>query len=112
MENLTIENPIIENQTRMYLFDLTNAALENGFKEDDNWELVLGTEAQKTKIQKDYYPAVSAKVFADIALPLYHSIKSRLHQPLNTIDQSLDVKTVLKDNLNYVIAYNPKRERR
>ncbi|MEP6612501.1 MAG: hypothetical protein ABJA76_11470 [Mucilaginibacter sp.] len=106
-----MENPNIEKETRMYLFDLTNTALENGFKADDNWELVLGTEAQKTKIQKDYYPAVAAKIFAEIALPVYYTIKSRLHQPLNAIEQSLDVKTVLKDNLNYVIAYNPKRQR-
>ena len=107
-----MKNPTIEKETRMYLFDLTNTALENGFKADDSWELVLGTEAQKIKILKDYYPAVSAKVFAEIALPVYSTIKSRLHQPLNTIEQSLDVKTVLKDNLNYVIAYNPKRQRR
>ena len=107
-----MNNSTIEKETRMYLFDLTNIALENGFKADDNWQLVLGTEAQKTKIQKDYYPAVVAKVFADIALPVYYTIKSRLHQPLNTIEQSLDLKTVLKDHLNYVIAYNPKRERR
>ncbi|MEO6632203.1 MAG: hypothetical protein ABIN13_10790 [Mucilaginibacter sp.] len=106
-----MENPNIEKETRMYLFDLTNTALENGFKADDNWELVLGTEAQKIKIQKDYYPAIAAKIFAEIALPVYYTIKSRLHQPLNAIEQSLDVKTVLKDNLNYVIAYNPKRQR-
>ena len=107
-----MKNSTIEKESMMYMFDLTNTALENGFKTDENWELLLGTEAQNIKIQKDYYPAISAKLFAEMALPVYNKIKSKLHQPLNMIEQSLDLKTVLKDKLNYLIAYNPKRERR
>ncbi|MDB4922007.1 hypothetical protein [Mucilaginibacter sp.] len=107
-----MENPTIEKQTRMYLFDLMNTALENGFKADDSWELILGTEAQKARIQKDYYPAVATKVFPEIVLPVFYTIKSRLNLALNKEEQSRDVKAILKDKLNYVIAFNPKRQRR
>jgi hypothetical protein len=107
-----MKNPTIEKESMMYLFDLTNTALENGFKADENWELLLGTEAQNIKIKKDYYPAISAKLFAEIALPVYNKIKLELHQPLSATEQSIDLKAVLKDKLNYLIAYNAKRERR
>jgi hypothetical protein len=112
MENLTIENPIIENQTRMYLFDLMSTARENGFKGDDNWELMLGTEAQMTRILKDYYPAIATKIFPEILLQVFYTIKSRLHQALNKEEQSLDARTIMNSKLNYVIAFNPKRHRR
>ena len=107
-----MENPTIEKQARMYLFDLMNTALENGFKADDSWELILGTEDQKTRIQRDYYPAVATKIFPEMVLPVFYTIKSRLNLTLNKEEKSLDEKAIIKDKLNYLIAFNSKRQRR
>jgi hypothetical protein len=107
-----MENQKIEDQSKVYLFDLMNTARENGFKPDEKWQLGLANETQKTRIQKDYYPAIVAKVFPEVLLPVYEAVKAKLNQPLNSEEQLLDMKSVLSEKLNYIVAYIPARERR
>ena len=50
-----MQEQTIEIQTRLYVYDLMNEAKEHGFGADDAWQLDLVTEADKKRIQKDYY---------------------------------------------------------
>lgn len=101
----------IEAQTRMYLYDLMNTAKEFGFKADDNWELSLVTDTERIKIQKDYYPTIAQKVFPEILLQVFHLIKLRLNQSLNKEEESMSNRSVVSNDLSYIVAFNPKRQR-
>ena len=101
----------IETQTRIYVYDLMNEAKEHGFKDEDTWELSMVTEAERSRIQRNYYPAVASKVFPEILLPVYQSIKSRLKQSLSKEEEEMNNSTILRDDLKYIIAFNPKRVR-
>lgn len=107
-----MEDQKIEDQSKVYLFDLMNTARENGFKPGEKWELGLANEAQKTKLQKDYYPAIVAKVFPEVLLQVYEAVKGKLNQTLNSEEQLLNMKSVLSEKLNYIVAYIPARQRR
>jgi len=107
-----MEDQKIEDQSKVYLFDLMNTARENGFKPGEKWELGLANEAQKTRIQKDYSPAIATKVFPEILLQVYQDVKLKLNQTLNSEEELLNMKSVLSEKLNYIVAYIPARERR
>lgn len=101
----------IEREARAYVYDLMNEAKEHGFKEDDKWTLTLVTESEQKKIKADYYPAVVNKVSPEILLQLFQAVKSGLHQSLSKEELLIDTKTILDGDLNYIIAFNPKRHR-
>ena len=101
----------IENQTRMYLYDLMNTAKEHGFKADDNWELSMATDVERAKIQKDYYPTIATKVIPEFLLQVFNLTKIRLNQALNSKDEGLTPRNVVAAELNYIVAFNPKRPR-
>jgi len=100
-----------EKQTRTYLYDLMNEAKEHGFKADDQWNLSLVTDAERSSIQRDYFPAVASKVSPELMLQVFQSIKSGLQQPLNTEEMQLDSQAILKRGLKFIVAFNPKRTR-
>ena len=101
----------IEQQTRMYLYDLMNAAKEHGFKADDSWELSMVNDSGRSKLQKDYYPAIAVKIVPEILLQVFNSAKSGLKQPAADEELIPDKKSILTDNINYLVAINPKRPR-
>jgi hypothetical protein len=101
----------IEDQTRLYLYDLMNTAKEHGFKTDDVWEFSVVTDSERLKLQKDYYPTIATKLFPEIMVQVFHAIKERLNQSFNKDEQQLDKRSVLVGELNYLVAYNPKRPR-
>ncbi|MDB5007564.1 MAG: hypothetical protein JWQ84_261 [Mucilaginibacter sp.] len=109
--NNNMQEQAVENQTRIYLYDLMNEAKEHGFKNGDQWELSLVTDNEKTRIMKDYYPAVATKIFPEILLQVFQSVKSNLSQSLSKEEQQMDTKSILKDELNYIVAFNPNRPR-
>ncbi len=107
-----MDNQKIENQTKIYLFELMNAAKENGFKPDEKWEISMATEDQKRKIQKDYFPAIATIVVPEILLQVYQSVKLKLNQTLNAEEQMINIKNVHAEKLNYIVAHIAARERR
>jgi hypothetical protein len=106
-----MKNKTIEDQTKMYLYDLMNTAKEHGFKADDNWELSIVTDTERQKIQKDYYPTIATRVIPEFLLQVFHLTKSRLNQSLNKIEEGLNNRSVVAGDLNYIVAFNPKRPR-
>lgn len=106
-----MEIKMAERQARTYVYDLMNEAKEHGFKAEDKWKLNLVNEAEKSRLQKDYHPAVASKVAPEAILEVFHTVKSALRQALSKEDLLLDTKTILDDQLNYIVAFNPNRSR-
>ena len=101
----------IETQTKMYLYDLTNLAKEHGFKADDNWEFSMVTNADRLKIQRNYFPTAATKMGPEILLQVLNQVKARLNQSYTRDDNSIDKRTIIEDELDYLVAFNPKRPR-
>jgi len=107
-----MSNQTVEAQTRMYLYDLMNAASEHGFKADDIWELSMVTDSGRSKLHKDYFPAVSIKVGPEMLLQVFHATQKGLKQSsYNNENQLPTAKTILMDDINYLVAFNLKRPR-
>ena len=100
----------IETQTKMYLYDLLNLAKEHGFKADDNWEFSMASNAERLKIQRNYFPTNAAKMGPEVLLQVLNLVKSRLKQSYTSDDQ-IDKRTIIADELDYLVAFNPKRLR-
>jgi hypothetical protein len=73
-----MDEKTIENQTRLYLYDLMNTAKEHGFKADDVWEFSLVGDIEKLRLQKAYHPTIATKMLPEAVLEVFHQIKSRL----------------------------------
>ena len=101
----------VESEARSYMYDLMNEAKEHGFKAEDKWTLCLVTKSAQEQIRKDYYPTVVNEVAPDALLQLFHLVKSGLHQSLSKEELLIDTKSIIDGQLNYIIAFNPKRQR-
>lgn len=106
-----MQNKTIEGETRMYMYDLMNTAKEHGFKGEDRWEISLTTEAEKDKIQRNYYPTIAQKVYPEMLLQVYNLTKERLNQPFSKDEEKMDNRSVQKEELTHIVAFNPKRQR-
>jgi hypothetical protein len=101
----------VENQTRMYMYDLMNTAKEFGFKGEDSWQLSMVTDAERQKIQKDYYPTIAAKIIPEFLLQVFNLTKQRLNQSFTKTNEEAANRNVAVSELNYIVAFNPKRPR-
>lgn len=101
----------IHFETNVYMYDLANLAKEHGFKAEENWELSIESLEGKTKLQRNFYPINAAKISPDILLQVLHSVKTKLNIPLTEEETSASKKTIVADELNYLVAYNLKRPR-
>jgi PIN domain nuclease of toxin-antitoxin system len=106
----TVAQQSIETETRMYMYDLLNTAKEFGFKAEDSWELSMVTNTERIKLQKDYFPTIASKIGPEILLQVYHTIKARLNQSFHKEPQT-DGRVMVTEDLNYLVAINPKRPR-
>ena len=98
-------------QVNLYLYDLQNEAREHGFKNDDCWKIIMVTDTERIQIQRNYFPVVSQCLNPDVMWLFFHHVKTKLTQPLSKDEENVDVLTIIRDELKYIIAYNPKRER-
>lgn len=101
----------VEFQAKEYVYDLNNCATEYGFKNDEGWELSLATDTEKIAIEKKYYPTVSAKVLPETLLELFRLVKDKLIAAKSDMERKLETNTGTNINLQYLIAFNPKRPR-
>ena len=104
-------NQLVEFQAKIYVYDLDNCAREFGFKADEGWELSLATTEERTALEKKYYPTISTKVLPEILAELFGVVKSKLVQAASNIQNKLDVNRVSGHDLQYLVAFNPKRHR-
>jgi hypothetical protein len=106
-----MDNQKLAYQAKLYVYDLNNCAREFGFKDDEGWELNLVSGEEKTSIQKKYYPVVTTKVVPEVLAELFNEVKSQLVQAKSNIQNKLDVERLSVHDLQYLVAFNPKRYR-
>jgi len=104
-------NKLTEFQAKVYVYDLNNCAKEFGFKEDEGWELNLATTDEKTALEKKYYPTISTKVLPEILIELFGLVREKLVQATSNIHNKLDTSNPSNHNMQYLVAFNPKRHR-
>jgi len=100
----------VESQAREYVYDVKNCASEFGQSTLEGWEFSLVNDVEKTKIEKNYYPTISAHPAQEALLELFRLVKSKLLLPLSSIESSFDINPENK-NATYLIAFNPKFHR-
>jgi len=103
-------NETIEMKAKIYVYDLNNCAVENGFKPDESWEFSMATDIEKVAIEKKYFPTITAKVMPEFLSQMLHMVKaSLLHVKYNK--ESTGAHNPTGSALQYLIAYNPGRLR-
>jgi hypothetical protein len=106
-----MENKTAEYQAKLYVYDLNNCAREFGFHTDEGWQLSLATVDEKAALHKRYYPVVSAKAVPEMLAELFNLVKSQLEQAKANIQNKLNVESLSTPDLQYLVAFNPKRFR-
>jgi hypothetical protein len=96
-------------QAQIYVYELGNCAKEFGFKADEGWELSAASDAEKTSIEKQYHPVISAKVLPEILSELFNLVRGGLSQVESGITNSKYPNHLPARELQYLVAYNPKR---
>lgn len=104
-------NKTVESQAREYVYDVKNCASEFGQSTLEGWEFSLVTDVEKTKIEKNYYPTVSAHPAQEALFELFRLVKSKLVLPLSNMDNSFDANSAMQKNATHLIAFNPKLHR-
>ena len=104
-------NKSLESQAREYVYDVKNCASEFGQSTLEGWEFSLVTDVEKTKIEKNYYPTVSAHPAQEALFELFGLVKSKLLIPLSNLENSFDAASLMNKNVTYLIAFNPKFHR-
>jgi len=97
-----------ELKAKEYLFDLRNVAIGNGFKPDEKWLISFSTQAYKAVIGKKYYATVATKASPEDVFAMFALAQTGLNHP---ITNTPDIKTIGLNQLQYLIAYKPERER-
>jgi hypothetical protein len=101
----------IEAQVREYVYDLKNCASEFGFNNQDGWQFSLVTDVEKTKIEKEYYPTISAHPAQEALFEFLKMVKDKLTLPLNKEEYGFDNNSTIQKNIKHLIAFNPKMHR-
>jgi|ERR1700712_2706950 hypothetical protein len=101
----------IESEAREYVYDLKNCASEFGFNNQECWQFSLVTDLEKTKIEKDYYPTVSAHPAQEVLFEFLRLVKDKLTLPLNKEEYGFDINSPNHKNVRHLIAFNPKMHR-
>lgn len=101
----------VELQANMFLFDLSNSAKEHWFKTEEAWEVSLATDDERSAMEKKYYPTISVKVLPEQLAELFELIKEKLILAQSDQEKTWDTKTIIKNQIQYLIAFNPKRQR-
>lgn len=107
-----MKDQTVEFLAKVYVYDLNNCASEFGFKADENWEVGMASSSEKADLEKKYFPTLSARVLPEMLAEMMSSVKFKLSQPLAVIKQYTDTRSILQQELQYLVAYSPNRLRR
>jgi hypothetical protein len=104
-------NRTVESEVREYVYDLKNCASEFGFNNQEGWQFSLVTDVEKKKIEKEYYPTMSAHPAQEVLFEFLKLVKDRLMLPLNKEEYGFDPNSAVHKNITHLIAFNPKMHR-
>jgi hypothetical protein len=95
-----------------YIYDLGNAALENGFKNDERWEVHMSTAAEKKALEKQYHPTVASVIVPELLNATFCLVKSELKQAIKETVMAPEDRFSVRPEYEYLVAFNPNRLRR
>ena len=95
-----------------FIYDLGNAALENGFKADESWEVQIATAAEKTALEKNYRPIVVTSVPTELLSATFALVKEQLNQTIKAQVLTPPDRFEKEAKYEYLVAYNSNRVRR
>ncbi|RCH56448.1 hypothetical protein DJ568_00895 [Mucilaginibacter hurinus] len=101
----------LDYQANVYVYDLNNCAREHGFKEDDVWVLNLASVDEKKALEKKYMPTISVKALPEFLSQLGHAVRDKLIQAKSSFEKQLSDSESPGNDLQYLVAYSPKRFR-
>lgn len=104
------ELTIIQN-AREYVYDLGNAAKENGFKDSEAWELSLVSRSEKNTLEKNYHPTVVIGLLPEVITAFVTEVKAAMTRAETAFTRlgNLDLKT---SEIQFLVAYNSNRAKR
>ena len=95
-----------------YVYDLANAAAENGFKPAEGWEVQMATAAEKKALEKLYYPTVATKVLPELISTAFSLVKAQLNQVIKAQAPTALDRLAPQPEYEYLLAFNTNRIRR
>jgi len=95
-----------------YIYDLGNAALENGFKSGENWEVHMATAAEKKAFEKQYHPTVATSVSQDLLGATFALVKAQLNQAIRPETATVPGQSAPHPQYEYLVAFSANRIRR
>jgi len=105
-KSIIMKTTTVEQQARIYVYDLDNRAKELGFKPDENWSLRVVAAAEKAVIEKQYYPTVSVKAVPEKLAELFNLVKTKLALGKPGLVSELGLAA---PDMEYLVAYNAQR---
>jgi hypothetical protein len=102
----------VELKAREYVYNLGNSAKENGFKPDEGWQLNVATAEEKSALEKKYFPTLSLAVMPEGMSELLKLIRLKLAPITYVPAKAPDNSSFDSGSLQYLVAFNPDRQRR
>ncbi len=100
-------------QAKIYLYDLNNCALENGFTSSDGWELNRVTVEEKMELERKYQNTVSHKILPELLAEFFTLVKEQLMAAQKMLSPKQAEVTMIPNNeQRYLVAFNPNRLKR
>lgn len=104
-------NRSLDYQVMEYVYDLKNRASEFGFNNLEGWQFSLVSDVEKIKIEKEYYPTMSANPAQEVLLEFLRLVKAKLMLPSSKDGYDFDVNSTAHRDIQHLIAFNPKMHR-
>jgi hypothetical protein len=98
-----------EVQARDFIYELNNCASEYGFSKEELWEVDLVSEKEKIKLEKKYYPTISALTTPEFVPVMLGLVHIKLPQFISETPAPAGKTEVIKGIQQYLIAYSAKR---
>lgn len=105
MGDTDAQQHFLSNQVELFLFDLKNEAIEQGFKSGESWTLKLATGDEIIAFKKHHHLVISLKLQPYALLKVYQQVKSKLQQSLGKDDAALTVSDLARDEKTHLVAY-------
>jgi hypothetical protein len=101
----------IDQEAKLFLFDLSNSAKEHWFGPGESWQVSLVTEKEREVLERHYYPTLSTKALPEILAELLSAVKGKLNLAKTETENNFTLGKILRDHIEYLVAFNPERKR-
>ncbi|PJJ85008.1 hypothetical protein [Mucilaginibacter auburnensis] len=97
--------PILDKQIDLFLFDLKNESIELGFKQGEHWALTLSTDLEIADLKKNNHRVIVLRLQPEELLNVYQRVKRKLNQELSSTDAVLTAGNLEHNGKGFLAAY-------